>query len=424
VLIAVVAGAGVTGCGHHSDTPGPQAHLGPDRIAYDLSLRHKPGRLDGSETISFRNPFSKPIDHVWIRTWANAFGSCAKPRIRLRGAQVSTRRRGCTAQRIELEQPVAAGATGKATFRFALTVPTRFDRFGRYRGIDFLGNALPVLAVSRGGAEPELPPYTFRGEAFYSLAADWHVLIRTAPGERIAATGIEARPGDLVAKNERDFMLVIGPMQQIDTRAGGVRVRWWARDRPSRAGLRIAARSIAALQRDLGSYGAEEFDGVQTPARIARGGIAMEYPQLILSPAYAPAVTHETAHQWFYRLVGNDEWSDPWADETLTSFAAVRLGRPVNGPNRLKGCAEHHRTPKPPAPLTSDMGTLERAERKRAHTIRDTLYIEGPCMLFELQRKVGRARMTAFLRDLVADHRNGVLTGEELSRRLSELRGQ
>src|SRR5205085_1103765 len=84
-------------------------------------------------------------------------------------------------------------------------------------------------------------------------------------------------------------------------------------------------------------------------AHIAHGGIAMEYPQLILSPAYAPAISHEVAHQWFYRLVGDDEWSDPWVDETMTEFSAVRLGRALHGPDRLKGCAQHHRKPKPPS---------------------------------------------------------------------------
>ena len=76
----------------------------------------------------------------------------------------------------------------------------------------------------------------------------------------------------------------------------------------------------------LGPYGAPELDVLDVPPRIVNGGIAMEYPQLILSPAYPPAVSHEIAHQWFFRLVGNDEWSDPWVDETLTEFAAVRAG--------------------------------------------------------------------------------------------------
>ena len=37
-------------------------------------------------------------------------------------------------------------------------------------------------------------------------------------------------------------------------------------------------------------------------------------------------VDHETAHQWFYALVGNDQARDPWLDETLATWAQTRLG--------------------------------------------------------------------------------------------------
>lgn len=435
--IALAAAAALAGCGHDGAEPPPgpaSAALGPDRVAYDLALRHRPGRLDGRMRVTFRNPFDVALDHVWVRTWANAYGTCDRPRVTivaLAGAGVDARRQGCTAQRVKLGSRVAPGAIGAVRLRVAVTVPRRFDRFGRFRGIDFLGNALPVLAVSRGGAEPELPPYTFRGESFFTLAAEWHATLRLAPGDDVAATGT-ARPAadgvvDLAAAGERDLALVIGPMRQLSETAGGVRIRWWAPRGTAEAGMRrgarLAARSIEALERDLGPYGASELDVVQTPAHIGRGGIAMEYPQLILSPASAAAVTHEAAHQWFFRLVGNDQWTDPWVDETLTEFAAVRLGRALHGPDRLRGCAQRHRTPRPPARVDADMGALERADRRRPHTIRDALYIEGPCALFELERRIGRARMTAFLRGLVARHRGGVLSGPELAREIRGLDG-
>src|SRR4051794_41027377 len=155
---ALLAALAVAGCGHHEAAPQPSGALGPDRIGYDLALQHRPGRLSGDLHADFRNPASRPIDHVWMRAWANAFGTCAHPRITvqaLEGARIGARRRGCTALRVDLPRPVEAGGHGAVVLRFALTVPNRFDRFGRYRGIDFLGNALPVFTVSRDGAEPD-----------------------------------------------------------------------------------------------------------------------------------------------------------------------------------------------------------------------------------------------------------------------------
>jgi hypothetical protein len=36
-------------------------------------------------------------------------------------------------------------------------------------------------------------------------------------------------------------------------------------------------------------------------------------------------VDHETAHQWFYSLVGNDQALDPWLDEALATWVQERL---------------------------------------------------------------------------------------------------
>ena len=34
-------------------------------------------------------------------------------------------------------------------------------------------------------------------------------------------------------------------------------------------------------------------------------------------------IAHETAHQWWYSVVGNDEVSEPWLDEALTEYSTI-----------------------------------------------------------------------------------------------------
>jgi len=34
---------------------------------------------------------------------------------------------------------------------------------------------------------------------------------------------------------------------------------------------------------------------------------------------------HETAHQWFYSLVGNDQAHDPWLDEALATWSQLQV---------------------------------------------------------------------------------------------------
>ena len=75
-----------------------------------------------------------------------------------------------------------------------MTAPRRPDRFGRYAGAAYFGNALPILAVADEDGWA-LPAYTFKGESFYSLAAAWDVTLRLPGGTRAAMTGTEREAG-------------------------------------------------------------------------------------------------------------------------------------------------------------------------------------------------------------------------------------
>jgi hypothetical protein len=51
----------------------------------------------------------------------------------------------------------------------------------------------------------------------------------------------------------------------------------------------------------------------------------LEYPTLVYQPATSENVPHETAHQWFYSLVGNDQARNPWLDEGLATWAEAAI---------------------------------------------------------------------------------------------------
>lgn len=47
----------------------------------------------------------------------------------------------------------------------------------------------------------------------------------------------------------------------------------------------------------------------------------MEYPGFVLLIAPNSPVVREVAHQWWYGLVGNNEYADPWLDEAFAMYA-------------------------------------------------------------------------------------------------------
>ena len=419
-LAALIALVAVAGCGG-GDDPGPRTPgavvrdfpadstwPAPERYQLELGYDARRFRLAGLQRIAFRNTGPDPLAAVWLRTWGNAFGSCARPFVRVvvrAGGRAGEERAGCTALEVRLERPVAPGERGALELAVQIRAPRRPDRFGRYAGAAYFGNALPVLAVadSRGWS---LPPYTFRGESFYSLSAAWDVRVALPRGVRAAMTGRSGTaPRGVVASRAgraRDFMIVAGPLRETRRRAGDVVVRHWRlRESPAEA-RRAAARAAVAVRTFggwFGPYARSELDVVEGPATVARGaGIGMEYPELVLSPPSPFVLDHEVAHQWFYGIVGNDQHVAPWLDESLASYAA----------NRLEGVAARCPPARERAPsLTATMGAFARAPRD---VYGDVIYGAGPCSLRRIERAFGGDRFLGVLRRIVREHRDGVLT--------------
>src|SRR4051812_8609034 len=427
----------------------PAAPRWPDEARYTLDVSYDPRRfaLAGSERITFRNVGPETLTSVWVRAWANAFGGCAAHRAQVAvtgGGTLASRHRSCTALEVRLARPLAPGGETTIALRIRITVPARPDRFGRFHGAAYFGNAIPVLAVAdqRGW---QLPSYTFAGESFYSLTSAWRVGVRgparppgapartpaRAPGARagpplpsawrvrlrvpaglrVASTGTQAgarRAGaaTLVAPRARDFMLVVGRFSVRTAQAGPVRLRRFSIPgtpaAEARRTLATAALSMRRFAQWYGAYGRPEVDLVEGPGEVARGGVAMEYPELVLPPAQATAVAHELAHQWFYSIVGDDQGSEPWLDESFAEFSAARLP-PRQVPNRLTACRvpDAARTP-----LDANMATLTAARGRYVRTV----YVGGACFLRAVQHELGAAQFDAFMQRLVASHRDGVDT--------------
>jgi aminopeptidase N len=103
-------------------------------------------------------------------------------------------------------------------------------------------------------------------------------------------------------------------------------------------------------------------------------------------------VSHETAHQWFYGLVGNDQARQPFADEAAADF----LAREITGTRRGSRCSA---------------GLLDRTIYSYSSTCYyEIVYIQGGNLLNEARRRMGSTAFWSALRKYVADHRYG-LTG-------------
>ncbi|MCX4911546.1 M1 family metallopeptidase [Streptomyces sp. NBC_00878] len=390
----------------------------PDRRRYDVTLR---GDADGShwtgrQRVSFRNASDRPLHEVYVRLWGNGDDKCGTPGkpspvkvSKVRGGTAAGLTVNCTALRIALPKPLARGERAAVAFDVSITVPTRNSRFGREGAFRFLGNALPVLAVHDAKGW-HLDPYVSTGESFYALAGDFRVRLDHPSALKVPATGrtwtSPGKPGRTVthsvAHRVRDFAWAAGPFRTAtETSPGGVRVKsYWAPNTPA-AGVRLNRKDgVAAVDRfgkEFGRYPYGEIDLVMTK----EFGGGMEYPGLVLlgTSEEGSAVVHEVAHQWWYGIVGNDEYGSPWLDESFAQYANARF----YGWDTSDCWSDDW--PSGSTALTNSMAYWSQ-HRDEYHLV----YTAGPCALARLEQSLGADTMARLLKRYALDHWYGLST--------------
>ncbi|MFM9630565.1 M1 family metallopeptidase [Streptomyces galilaeus] len=416
VLLMAVA-AQVSDAGAVSGPREAGAAATPDRARYDVALRSDAdgSHWSGRQRVSFRNASDRPLREVYLRLWGNGADGCGTPAApaavrvsHVRGGTPNRPAVNCTALRIALPKPLARGARTSLAFDVSITVPDRNARFGREGAFRFLGNALPVLAV-RDAKGWHLDPYVALGESFYALTSDFRVRLDHPSALKVPATGrtrtLPGGPGRSVtlslADRVRDFAWAAGPFRTAtQTTPGGVRVRsYWAPGTPAE-GVRLnrtdAVAAIDRFGREFGRYPYGEIDLVMTSGF----GGGMEYPGLVLlgTTEEGSAVVHEVAHQWWYGIVGNDEYSSPWLDESFAQYANARF----HGWD-TRDCWSDVYWPDDESALIGSMAYWSRHPGEY-HLV----YTAGPCALADLERTLGADTMARLLKGYVRDHWYGV----------------
>ncbi len=143
-----------------------------------------------------------------------------------------------------------------------------------------------------------------------------------------------------VAHNVRDFNFSASPRYRVTAENHtGVRLAVYRLSLSATSLTNLARGALDAFSDKVGGYPYETLSVAEIPV-----GGGMESPAMVWIPSNATRstrrrylVTHEIAHQWFYGVVGNDQATDPFADEALSEF----LTRTVIGFRDSK-CAERN----------------------------------------------------------------------------------
>jgi hypothetical protein len=414
VALALIAAAPASA----ATAPGPGI-TGAAQPAYDLNVSWFPrgdGVLFGTESVSFTNLGTTPLDSIWLRTWANGPDHCHPRRLQLEVTAGGTAgRTACTAQQIVLETPVQPGATSAVAFGITIHGRPDRDRFGTSKGTALLGDVIPVLAITDRDGVHIHEKFQNLGESFYAAAGPWTAEVSLPRGLHLASTGHEtadtpARGRHTVTvetPHARSFGLAIGALPHIERTVEGVTIRVFG-DKPAarRSLMAETAGALKVFQRRYGPYGSPEFDVVET--RI--GFFGMEYPEMVMEDPDVGTAAHELAHQWWFGIVGDDEFHNAWLDETLASYSD---GVTYTG---FDYCRGFDRLRNANVRLDEPMSYWIRHRRAYGAVV----YGWGACQLHRLEKRAGRPAMNRFFGRLVSEFRYAILTPADFARVLTE----
>ena len=224
---------------------------------------------------------------------------------------------------------------------------------------------------------------------------------------RWATTGEPAGGSGLTRKfeavNVRDFALAGAPDYAVrSATVGGVVIRVWSRRGfPAATVLSAAKTALSKEAALLGPYPYPTYDLAQTA-----GGFGMESPGLTWIPTGAGnlgyLVAHETGHQWFYGIVGNDQARQPFDDEAATDFVA----RYALGLRRASRCST----------ARLDLTIYQYSSA----CYYEDIYIQGGNLLDDTRKAMGSTAFWAAIRDYLATYRFKIATTQALLRTLDD----
>jgi len=240
------------------------------------------------------------------------------------------------ALKIKLKEKLEPKESVNIEINFELKLTECIHRLGYFGNNISLGNWFPILAMYENG-EFIVEPYYSTGDPFYSDIANYNVNITYPSDYKLFATGVEKdkkinnnqHKAQIKALAVRDFAVNLTKeslVKKCEYEDIIIRYVGYTDDKNIDYLLSVAKKAVKFFSETFGKYPYETLDVVKAP--FIHGG--MEYPSLVIISEnitdefdLAKVIVHEIAHQWWYAVVGNNEITEAWLDESLAEYTTI-----------------------------------------------------------------------------------------------------
>ena len=286
--------------------------------------------VTGTERVVFTPEVA--VTEVVFRLWASsprptkAGGSSTLTSILVDGSKQPFTRPAPTLVRTAWAGVAGTAITVDLTFSLVLPVGAD-DRYGNRGSTSWFGSGIPLLAWERGRGWAIEPATSAFAEASTSeqMRLD-RLTVHHAAGLTVIATGhvlsSDATTTVLSAPTVRDLSVAVAAFRTV-TVNGPVDVTVGAAPEVADDPRTVAREVVRAMRVHAARFGPFPYQQLNIAVLPdIRGGI--EYPGTFLLGTRQDkdaTASHETAHEWFYGLVGDDQARDPWLDEAFATYA-------------------------------------------------------------------------------------------------------
>jgi hypothetical protein len=410
-------------------TTTPQTNRDRPLYTLDASLDYAGHSLTVEETILFKNTTGETLQELVMAVEPNLWTGC----FILGGFLVNgqnTKKPILHGDKLEipLVSPLDPGRSLIVSLQFDLHLPPAdiHHVFGFNTRQANLVDWYPFIVPFVGGWI--LHPPANVGEHLTYDAADYDVTVtlvdKLIPVILAASAPGENNPGSwhYQLQNARTFVFSASPSYKtVSSTTDGVTITSYYFENneiPARAVLDETGKALNTFGEIFGSYPHASLSIVESPFFDG-----MEYDGLFfLSQDYYASyngtilnnltdlAVHETAHQWWFGLVGNDQAMNPWLDEALATYSE-ELFFEKNLPKISAWWVFRVDSFSPAGWVDTDI-----YDGINFRTYANAVYLRGAHFLDALRTKIGEAAFFAFLKDYAGQMAGKISTGQDFFR--------
>lgn len=331
--------------------------------SYQLSLSYneESKMLFGKEDVNYINTSDNLLNEIYFHLYPNAFRENAKNKVVSLSKEDDAYPHGKSYGKIEINE--VAGDNGELEYSiggedenilkvslekgiypdenvnisitFSVSLANINHRLGYGDNVINFGNFYPIACVYENGKGFAQSLYHSNGDPFYSDVANYSVSLEFPNSFSLASSGevlkVDEKSGNKIASIKadkvRDFAFCLSKKFTIVSQeVAGTTISYYGyeTDENLKECMSTSAAALEFFNEKFGKYPYKTLAVVKT--NFVHGG--MEYPGLVMisdecqtQQDYDYVIVHEIAHQWWYGLVGNDEYNAAWMDEGLAEYS-------------------------------------------------------------------------------------------------------